>query len=77
MFFLTLPSDSSMLYFPGNTLTNYTTKLLNTVELTGEWEVGLTEIQYPVTWYTLQDSPEATTIGVITQTNSIENTISE
>ena len=59
-----------MLYFPGNTLTNYTTKLLKTIELNGEWEVGLAEIQYPVTWYTLEDSQEATTIGVITQTNS-------
>jgi len=43
-FYLTLPSNSSMDYYSDNTVAWYTTKLTNTVELEGEWEVGLTEI---------------------------------
>jgi len=46
-FYLTLPSNSSMDYYPDNTVVRYTTKLTNTVEVEGEWEVGLTEIYFP------------------------------
>lgn len=49
-FYLTLPSNSSKDYFPDNTVTNYVTKLHNTVSLAGEWEVGLAEIHFPRTW---------------------------
>ena len=52
-FYLTLPSNSSQLYFPDNTLTEYTTKLASTIELTDEWEVGLAEIMFPRSWYTI------------------------
>ena len=38
-------------YFPENTLTHYKTKLPETIHLQGQWEVGLSEIQYPHTWY--------------------------
>jgi len=34
-------------YYAHNTVARYTTKLTNTVELEGEWEVGLTEISFP------------------------------
>ncbi len=54
-FYLTLPSNSSMEYFPGNTLTNFKTKLAQPIELTGEWEVALSEFQYPRSWYNLRD----------------------
>ena len=50
-FYLTLPSNSSIDYYKGNTLANFTTRLPNTVNLTGDWEVGLVEIQYPHNWY--------------------------
>ena len=53
-FYLTLPSNSSMEVYPDNTMTNFVTKLPNRLELIGEWEVGLVEIQYPHTWYNLQ-----------------------
>jgi hypothetical protein len=33
-----------------NTLTNYFTKLPQSIELEGKWEVALSEIQYPRTW---------------------------
>ena len=49
-FYLTLPSNSSMDTFPENTLTQYVTKLPDRFDL-GEWEVGLSEIQYPISWY--------------------------
>src|SRR5688572_30392001 len=52
-FYLTLPSNSSMNYYPNNTLTRYTTRLENAISLIGDWEVGLFEIQYPHSWYNL------------------------
>lgn len=50
-FYLTLPSNSSMNYYPGNTLTHYVTKLHNTFNLQGNWEVGLSEIFFPRSWH--------------------------
>ena len=42
-----------MNYYPNNTLTNYTTQLPSLKSLTGSWEVGLVEIQYPHNWYNM------------------------
>ena len=50
-FYVTLPSNSSMQYFPDNKTSNFVTKLPRTLQLDGEWEVGLAEIVYPHTWY--------------------------
>ena len=55
-FYITLPSNSSMEYFPNNTLSNYVTKLPQPFDLKGEWEVGLSEIQFPITWYNLNEN---------------------
>jgi len=44
---MTLPSNSSMEYYPENTAACYTTKLADTVELEGDWEVGLAEMSIP------------------------------
>ena len=49
-FFLTLPSNSSFSYYPNNTIAEFTTQLPRTIQLEGEWEVALAEIQYPRTW---------------------------
>ena len=46
-FYLHLPSNSSLDKFPNNTLTEYRVGLPQTISLTGEWEVALTEIHYP------------------------------
>ena len=51
-FYVTLPSNSSVEYFPDNKTLNFVTKLSRTLQLDGEWEVGLAEIDYPHTWYT-------------------------
>lgn len=55
-FYLTLPSNSSMNYYPDNTLTDYITLLPNTIDLEGDWEVGLVEIQYPHNWHNVSGS---------------------
>ena len=45
-----LPSNSSLDKFPKNTLTEYRVGLSQTVNLTGDWELALTEIHYPHSW---------------------------
>ena len=52
-FYLTLPSNASMKMYPNNTLAHYITDLPRLIDLTGEWECGLAEIQYPHTWYNI------------------------
>lgn len=49
-FLLILPSNSSMKYYPDNTVTHFITQLPNTLKLQGEWAVALTEIQFPRTF---------------------------
>ena len=53
-FYLTLPSNASSDVFPDNKTTSYRMKLPQTIDLEGNWEVGLYSISYPNTWYTLQ-----------------------
>ena len=49
-FYVTLPSNSSMQYFPDNKTSNFLTKLPGTLQLEEEWEVDLAERDYPHTW---------------------------
>jgi hypothetical protein len=51
-FYLTLPSNSSSKFYPSNTLANYLTRLQAPISLVGEWEVALTELIFPRSWYT-------------------------
>ena len=46
-FTMTLPSNSSMNYYEYNTAAQFTTKLAQTIELDGDWEVGLSSIGVP------------------------------
>jgi len=46
-FTMTLPSNSSMNYYEDNTAAQFTTKLAHTIELDGDWEVGLSSIGVP------------------------------
>jgi len=46
-FYLTLPSNSSMNYYPLNTVARHTSKLSQVIELEGDWEVALAEITVP------------------------------
>src|SRR5580698_7979 len=56
-FYLTLPSNSSAKYYPGNTVANYLTRLQAPISLTGEWEVALAELIFPRSWYTYKGGP--------------------
>jgi len=55
MIHLTLPSNSSMVLFPDNTLSDYTTQLPHDFALVGSWEVAVSEIMYPNTWNNIAD----------------------
>ena len=53
-FYITLPSNSSLDYFPKNTLNNFTTKLHSALRLDVLVE-GLVELSYPQNWKYRQD----------------------
>ena len=63
-FYVTLPSNSSMQYFPDNKTSNFVTNLSRTPQLDGEWEVGLAEIDYPHTWYNIREGKTSLEIYV-------------
>ena len=42
-----------MQYFPDNTVARFKTRLENPISLAGNWEVGLFEMQYVRSWYTI------------------------
>jgi hypothetical protein len=46
-FYLTLPSNSSFLFYPTNKTSKYTTQLSQRISLRGKWEIGLVEFHYP------------------------------
>lgn len=50
-FYVTLPSGNSLDVFPQNNLANYITQFKTPLALTGSWEVGLSEIHVPNSWY--------------------------
>ena len=58
MFYMTLPSNSSFDHFPNNTLSDYTNKLPQKINLEGSWEVEIAEISYPRTWYNVSEEGE-------------------
>lgn len=55
-FYLTLPSNSSSIYYPGNTVANYKTHLPRTVQLAGTWEVAVVEVHFPCSFLTVDDN---------------------
>lgn len=53
--YVTLVSDSSKQFFPENKISHFMTQLPSSISLTdGEWEVGLTDLIYPHTWYNMR-----------------------
>ena len=53
------------MYFPDNKTSNFVTKLSRTLQLDGEWEVGLAEIDnYPHTWYNICEGKNSVEIYV-------------
>lgn len=53
MFYLTMPSNSSMEYYPDNHASHYITKLPQPIEVTADYEVGLSEILFSNTYFNL------------------------
>lgn len=49
-FQVTLPSTSSIRFYPQNKPSHYNTMLKSPLHLEGEWEVALMDIQYPFNW---------------------------
>ena len=52
---LTLPSNSSIDFFPENKPGLYHTKLSSSLNLEGVWEAAIMEIQYPHNWKNLEN----------------------
>ena len=69
-FYMTLPSNASMKMHPDNTLTHYVTALPQRIDLTGEWECGLAEVQYPHTWYNVTENDVWFFLNTIDATDS-------
>lgn len=59
MFYLVLPSNSSFEYYPENTVAHYHTHLPKEISLSGDWEVGLQEIQYTRNWSSFEEGSTA------------------
>lgn len=67
-FYMTLPSNSSMNYFPDNKVNNFVTKLPKHIYLNGSWEVALVEATFPYNFYTLNDEEDNSIIISIKDT---------
>lgn len=58
-FYVTLPSDSSMNFYPDNTVAHFNTKLAQRLHLDGDYEVAITEFIYPNSWLNFNDSEKS------------------
>ena len=54
--YITLPSDSSMSFFPNNTVAEFTTKLPEAITLDGDYEVALVELIYPFSFSNIRNA---------------------
>ncbi|GFS29185.1 hypothetical protein TNIN_101321 [Trichonephila inaurata madagascariensis] len=61
-FYITLISDSSKHFSPGNKTSHFTTQLPTPITLNDEWEMRLVDFIYPHTWYIIL---EKTTIYLV------------
>lgn len=52
-FYVTLPSNASLNVFKDNKSSSFKVDLPQHIDLQGRWEVALTEISYPHTWFNL------------------------
>src|SRR5436190_8863099 len=54
-FYVTLPSNSSMKYYPNNTTSNFITHLSSEINVSdgAQWEVALVEAHYPNSFLTV------------------------
>lgn len=74
-FYVTLPSNASMQYFPQNTQSSYRTKLTSPLMLNSAWEVGLSEIFIPRNWFNIGDHNNSYTVYLKTRKSDITTTV--
>jgi hypothetical protein len=63
-FYVTLPCNASQSVYPNNKISNYRTRLATTINIKGEWEVGLVQIEYPRSWYTFNSNDAVFEINI-------------
>lgn len=73
-FYVVLPSNSSMRYFPHNTTTRFTTQLPQQIRLQGEWVVALTEIQIPLTIPHIPLDEEERSVNLLSEPSDLAGT---
>lgn len=66
-FYVTLPSNSSHVYFPKNTHSSFRTKLSSPLTLNGNWDVGLSEIVIPRNWFNVNEHNNSYTVTYKTE----------
>lgn len=66
-FYVTLPSNSSKNFYPDNNTSHYITRLPREWRLNGEWVVGLSEIQFPLTFSHIPEHSDEGLIRFITR----------
>ncbi len=49
--------------YPDNRISNYKTRLARSINLKGQWEVGLIELYYPISWFTFNAEDAAFVIN--------------
>ena len=64
-FYVTLPSNSSMKYFPENTQSSYRTKLSPPLVMHGDWEVALSEVFMPRSWFNVGHHNNSYSISIL------------
>ena len=70
-FYVTLPSDSSAACYPNNTVARFVTKLPERIRIEGDYEIGLTEIIYPHSWYNVNNEDKKYWISVMPKNETI------
>src|SRR6266404_4336971 len=69
-FYVTLPSNASMGYYPENTQSNWITIMNPPIELTGNWEIGLSEIHIPNKWENINSTNNTFEVSYLNQTRN-------
>lgn len=64
-FYVTLFSNSSMNYYTENKTSSFTVQLPRSMILNGEWDVALTEIQYPYSFFNVLERNNEIKIKII------------
>ena len=59
-------------YFPDNTLTHFTTRLPQMMNLDGSCEIGPAEIQYPHSWYNIKKREAWVHVDVYLEVNQLQ-----